>query len=286
VLRTNLSTRPFYNERAVHWGLGLALVAILALTAFNVTRVLALSQEQSVLATAAEHDEAQARALAGEAATVRASIDQKALERVIHAAQEANEIIDQRTFSWTEVLNYIERTLPPGVMLSSVTPRVDKGRFYVRMTVLGRSVEAIDEFIEKLEATHAFSGMSPSTERITESGLYEVLIVGNYQPSAAPPAATADEPGAAAPATSAPGTTATGAASASAPAAPATAPAASAPAAGTPTKGTPAAAAHAGERPTPAPSPASTTPSKGTPAARGGSQSGHGVPAAAGRGVS
>jgi hypothetical protein len=36
VLRGNLSTRPFYNERLVTLGLALAAVAALALTAFNV----------------------------------------------------------------------------------------------------------------------------------------------------------------------------------------------------------------------------------------------------------
>jgi hypothetical protein len=185
VLRTNLSTRPFYNERAVYWGLGLALVAILALTAFNVTRILALSQQQSALATAADRDEERARALTSDAQRVRAGIDQDALEHVIHAAQEANEIIDARTFSWTELLNHIERTLPIGVMLTSVTPKTDKGHFRVQLVVVGKQVESVDEFIDKLEATHAFSGMSPSTERIMENGLYEVAITGDYQPSAA-----------------------------------------------------------------------------------------------------
>ncbi len=185
MLRTNLSTRPFYNERAVHWGLGLALVAMLALTAFNVTRVLALSQQQSMLAAAADRDEERARALTGEAGALRASIDQTALEHVIHAAQEANEIIDARTFSWTELLNHIERTLPTGVMLTAVTPRVDKGRFHIQMNVIGKAVEGVDDFIDRLEATHAFSGMSPTTEHITEQGYYEVLIVGDYDPSAA-----------------------------------------------------------------------------------------------------
>lgn len=186
MLRTNLSTKPFYNERAVHWGLGLALVAILVLTAFNVTRVLALSQEQSVLATAAERDEAQAQSLRGDAAQLRASIDQKALERVVKAAAEANDIIDQRTFSWTELLNYIEQTLPPGVMLTSVTPQLDKGRVKVNLIVLGRSVENVDEFIDKMEGTHAFSAMSPLSERKTENGLVEVAITGQYHPGVTP----------------------------------------------------------------------------------------------------
>jgi hypothetical protein len=169
----------------VYWGLGLALVGILALTAFNVTRILALSQQQSALATDAERDEQRARALTGEAQTVRASIDQAALEQVIHAAQEANEIIDARTFSWTELLNHIERTLPTGVMLTSVTPRVDKGRFYISMVVVGKDVEVINEFIDKLEGTKAFSAMSPSTERMLENGMYEVIIRGSYEPDKA-----------------------------------------------------------------------------------------------------
>jgi len=190
VLRTNLSTRPFYNERAVHWGLALALIAILALTAFNVTRVLALSQEQSALATTAERDESQARALTADAASLRASIDKKALERVVLAAEEANDIIDQRTFSWTELLNHIERTLPPSVMLTSVSPRVDKGHVTIQLIVLGRSVETVNDFIDKLEGTKAFSDMSPISERITEAGLSEVIIVGNYQAGIA---AAADE---------------------------------------------------------------------------------------------
>jgi Tfp pilus assembly protein PilN len=191
VLRTNLSTRPFYNERAVHWGLALALVAILALTAFNVSRVLALSQQQSVLATAAERDEAQARALVSDAASLRASIDQKALEHVVHAAEEANEIIDERTFSWTELLNHIERTLPPSVMLTAVTPHADKGQVKVSLIVLGRSVETVDDFIDKMEGTKAFSDMSPLSEHITEAGLYEVTITGTYHPGVA---AVAPEP--------------------------------------------------------------------------------------------
>jgi Tfp pilus assembly protein PilN len=227
-----------------------AAVAILALTVFNVTRVLALSQQQSTLAAAAERDEAQARALSAEAATVRASIDQKALEQVVHAAQEANDIIDQRTFSWTELLNHIERTLPAGVMLTSVAPRADKGRFHVAMIVRGRSVETVDDFIEKLEGTHAFTDLSPNTERVTENALFEVSIIGDYHPGVAAPAgAKTDQP--------------SPQASDGPPAPDAAADTASTGAAGR-------AASPAGRAgsPTPPRSPTSTSPSTGTPAAR------------------
>ena len=43
MLRTNLSTRPFYNQRAVHLLLALAGVVVVVLTAFNAIRIIALS---------------------------------------------------------------------------------------------------------------------------------------------------------------------------------------------------------------------------------------------------
>ena len=39
MLRTNLSTRPFYNERAVQLLLALAALLVVVLTAFNAIRI-------------------------------------------------------------------------------------------------------------------------------------------------------------------------------------------------------------------------------------------------------
>jgi len=53
VIRANLSTRPFYNERAVQiWLLVLALI-VAAATVFNVARVIRYSQTDTELATQA-----------------------------------------------------------------------------------------------------------------------------------------------------------------------------------------------------------------------------------------
>jgi Tfp pilus assembly protein PilN len=183
VLKTNLSTRPFYNERAVHWALGLAFAAIIALTVFNVTRVLSLSARQGTLSAEVQREEAGITKLNAQAAKVRGSIDQKALARVIASAKEANALIDQRTFSWTELFNHLESTLPTGVMLTSVKPRVVKDEFYIQLTVLGREVENIDEFIEKLEGTGAFTGVMADEEAVTEEDEVEARIEARYNPA-------------------------------------------------------------------------------------------------------
>jgi Tfp pilus assembly protein PilN len=183
VLKTNLSTRPFYNERAVHWALALAFAAIVALTIFNVTRVLSLSARQGTLSAEVQREEARIEQLTAQATKVRGSIDQKALERVIASAKEANAIIDQRTFSWTELFNHLENTLPTGVMLTAVRPRVGKDGFQIELTVRSREVELIDEFIEKLEATGAFTGVMAGEEAINESEEVEARIEGRYNPA-------------------------------------------------------------------------------------------------------
>jgi hypothetical protein len=201
MLRTNLATRPFYNERLIHVLLGVGLVLVAAFTAFNVSRLLSLSRQQAAFTDAASRDEGRAADLRGRAAAIRRGIDPKALARVTQAAIEANRLIDARTFSWTALFNDIEATLPPTVMLSSVTPSVSDQRegVQVRFMVVGRTVDAIDTFIERLEETGRFRDVIASSEQVTEEGLYETTIEGAYLQGVAP-ANGSDAPAAAAPA--------------------------------------------------------------------------------------
>jgi hypothetical protein len=197
MLRTNLATRPFYNERLVHWLIGAAAVFVLAFTAFNVSEYLRLSGRQGGLAADAARDEAMARTLTLRAADVRRRIDAKTLARISAQAAEANGIIDARTFSWTALFDDIEATLPPTVMLTTITPSIGPDGATVRLTVLGRTVDAIDTFIERLEATTRFENVQPASENVTDDGLFQTLVTGRYlaAPSpAVPPAAPAAPP--------------------------------------------------------------------------------------------
>ena len=198
MLRTNLASRPFYNERLVHWLMAAAVVFVLAFTAFNVSQYLQLSGRQGGLAADAARDEAMARTLTARAAEARRRIDAKSLERISAQAAEANGIIDARTFSWTALFDDVEATLPPTVMLTAITPRIGPDGATVRLTVLGKTVEAIDTFIERLEATTRFENVQPSSEVVTDDGLFETVVSGRYL--TLPPAAPAPPAGPALPA--------------------------------------------------------------------------------------
>jgi Tfp pilus assembly protein PilN len=181
VIRTNLSTRPFYNERAVHIWLAIIALAVVAATAFNVSRVIRYSQSDTRLATQADRDEARATDLRKEAAQLRASVDPRQVDLASADARQANELIDRRTFSWTELFNRFETTLPDDVRITSVRPKIDAAKgFVVVISVVARNVDDVNLFMENLEKTGAFSSLISREEHFNEQGLLEATLETNY----------------------------------------------------------------------------------------------------------
>jgi hypothetical protein len=182
MLRTNLSTRPFYNERGVHSLLTVTALIVLAFTIFNLTQIVLLTRRYSALRTESAAADARTEELRAQAAQMRQAIDTKQLDSISHAAREANDIINQRLFSWTDLLNrFDENTMPADVRISSLRPRVERnGTVIVSMTVSARSVDSIEEFMANLEKTTAFSEVFPSQDERGEGGLVQATIEGKY----------------------------------------------------------------------------------------------------------
>lgn len=187
MLRTNLSTRPFYNERAVHLAIAAFALFVFAITAWNVISVLSLSRQNTELSSHVDRDHDEAARLTRAATEIRGKINQAELQRVVNAAREANSLIDQRTFSWTAFFNQLESTMPPDVMLASVRPHVEKDVTRVTMQLLARRAEDADEFIERLEATGAFEDVVPTQQDRNEDGLYRVTVESVYTANSAEP---------------------------------------------------------------------------------------------------
>lgn len=198
MLRTNLSTRPFYNVRAVRALIGLFGLVVLAFTLFNVVQFVRLSTRQSALSADAVRAETEAARLRTQAAAFRARIDPRELASVSADAKEANAIIDRRAFSWTTLFSQFEQALPPDVRITAVQPRREQdGTFAVNIGVQARRVEDVEAFIQALEAQTPFRNVLAREEQTGDGGLIEAVIDGHYLP-ARPAAATASGPNSAA----------------------------------------------------------------------------------------
>ena len=183
MLRTNLSTRPFYNERGLHAVLTVIGVLVVALTVFNIPRILVLTREERAFSARSAAAESRAATLRNQAMTVRRGVDPKELEQISAEARQANTLIGRRLFSWTDLLNRLETTLPDDVRITSMHPNIEKaGSVSVMMTVEGRRVEDINTFMERLEATGAFAEVFSREEMTTEQGLRRAVIEGQYRP--------------------------------------------------------------------------------------------------------
>ena len=151
-----------------------------AVTFFNAKEVLALSARHTALRTQMDADRARAAEFRQRAARLRAELKQEDLERVLAETREANELIDQRTFSWTELFNHLEVTLPPEVMLRAVQPQIRDGQMTVTLGIVGRRVDDIESFMERLERTGAFRDLLATSESPQEDGSLNGTVVGVY----------------------------------------------------------------------------------------------------------
>jgi hypothetical protein len=186
MLRTNLSTRPFYNVRAVQVALGVLAIVVAAATLFNLVQIIRLTTSQQTLGARAAEAEREAERLRAEATRIRAQINPRELQTVANAAREANAIIDRRAFSWTELFAQFETTLPPDVRITAVAPRVENDMFVVGVAVEAREAEDLDAFIEALENTGTFHNVLATSTQTGTEGLLEAIVEGAYQPPAQP----------------------------------------------------------------------------------------------------
>jgi hypothetical protein len=181
MLRTNLATRPFYNEPLVRVLLIVLAIVALALTAYNVSRIVSLSGGQGEAGLRADRAEARAAELTRAAGSIRATLKPKDLDAVASAAREANDIIAGRTFSWTDLFNQLEKTLPDEVRILSITPRVERdGRMMIAMVVVAQRAEDVDAFISQLEATKTFANLLSHQEAVNQEGMLETVMEGQY----------------------------------------------------------------------------------------------------------
>jgi type IV pilus assembly protein PilN len=189
MIRTNLSTRPFYDQRAVHTWLLVAAILVAAATAFNVSRVLRYSRSDTQLAGEAARDEARAADLRQQAFRLRSTVDPKQIDFASNEARQANELIDRRTFSWTELFNRFETTLPDEVRITAVRPQMDKQRGIVlNIAAIARSNDDMETFMERLRETGVFPSVQPIEEHFDDAGLLETSIEATYVPNNKPPA--------------------------------------------------------------------------------------------------
>jgi Tfp pilus assembly protein PilN len=163
-LRLNLSTAPRENKRPFIAGasllgaIALILLAILSHQAYESWRANRdIRQNIAQLERQIQASEQKQSALETYFRTPQA-------QQVLDRAGFLNSLIDERSFPWTKVFADLGETLPAGVRVVSISPRLDHGRALVKLTVSAMSDDAKVKFLQTLERSKDFAEIQVQAE--------------------------------------------------------------------------------------------------------------------------
>jgi Tfp pilus assembly protein PilN len=88
-----------------------------------------------------------------------------------------NDFVDESSFDWTRMFMDLEKTLPVGVHVVSIQPKLDKGRMSVHLTVGAVSDEAKIKFLRAMENSPAFSNIELRNIHEPSSGNSDLSVM-------------------------------------------------------------------------------------------------------------
>ena len=156
------SNRRFAVGAAIVGVLGVTAMLVLAGRAFSVWRAdTAFRTEQSQIETEMSQLRAQRRELEQFFAQPD-TVQRRELAAFL------NGLIAERAFPWTRIFMDLERSLPAGVRVVSIEPRLVADHVELRLTVGAVTDEDKLKFLRVLEGSHEFSGIQVLGEKRSE----------------------------------------------------------------------------------------------------------------------
>ncbi|MBK8596358.1 MAG: hypothetical protein IPN83_12410 [Holophagales bacterium] len=185
-IRPNLARRPFVDSRPANVAAVLLLLVVLVLTLVSVRTVHAYLEgsrqsRAGIVSLRAEIARFEASARAAEEKLTRFD-----LAGMSAGAEEANELVRLRSFSWSRFLTRLEKTLPYDVRVVSVA--LSKGTeekkpgaarpgaeeaFLVSLSLVSRDPDGLPKLIRAFYASPWFDAPTPRSETGGEQGSAE-----------------------------------------------------------------------------------------------------------------
>jgi hypothetical protein len=150
-----------------------------------VSRLVTLSAERAELDgnIARDHDEAE-RIRADIRATV-SGVDVSRLAELVAGAAEANRLIAERTFSWTQFFEIVEGAMPYEVRLVAVAHRLEGDERLLVLNLIAQDDARLGEFVSAMLETGAFFDVLPVEKARNDDGTWSAIVETYYLPPAA-----------------------------------------------------------------------------------------------------
>jgi len=185
-IHLNLASKPYRDFGVFYAALGVAALVALVLMTYNVLtawRYLVDTKEARTeiapLGKQTAHEGETAEWMGKRIAAIDAvALDEK--------AKFINSQIRERVFSWSTLMERLEKLLPGDVRLTSLNPSVEEdGTVQLSLSCVSRKSDGLVTLLDRLYADSAFKGAFPSADNKQPDGTHRIEISTTYLPAVA-----------------------------------------------------------------------------------------------------
>jgi hypothetical protein len=168
-LRLNLSTAPQENRRPfVAGAVAVGVIAVIALVVLSQAAYDSWRSNRTVHSQIAALQDQITRSAAAQAA-LAAYFQTPNAQKVLDRAGFLNSLIGARSFPWTDIFTALEGTLPAGVRVVKIEPKLVNGRAELSLTIAAVNDEQGIKFLEAMEKSKVFSDVQVESQKREET---------------------------------------------------------------------------------------------------------------------
>jgi len=182
-LHVNLASRPFRDYRPVYAVVVAASLAIAFLMLNNIDTYYRYLRNTRTTRNEIARIEGQTRQEHERADAARREISTIDLVSLSKQSKFVNSQLEQRAFSWSGLLDRLERVLPDNVRITSVAPRFDEtGIVHLSLSCEGKSGDSMLQAINRFQKDPQFANPFPTAQEAIPGGIHFGLNV-DYKPA-------------------------------------------------------------------------------------------------------
>jgi Tfp pilus assembly protein PilN len=181
----NLASKPYRNERPFIAVVVVSSLLIAFLTLMNFDSWYRYRNETQTTRSKIATLEKQAEQERARTDAVNQKIKGVDVRLLAKQTQFANAQLAQRAFSWSELLDNLERVLPDYVRLETITPSFEpSGLVHLTLQCVARDGDGLVNTLNRFNRSQHFTNPFPTNEDHTDQG-YRFNIGVDYKPSVA-----------------------------------------------------------------------------------------------------
>ena len=184
-LHLNLASRPYRDYRPVYAVVVVASLLIAFMLLNNIETGYRYARDTRTTREKIAAIEQQTQAEDQRAAAAMQRIRTVNVKVLADQAQFVNARLAERAFSWSELLDRLERVLPDDVRIESVSPSFAKdGTVHLSLAAISKTDAGMVRTLDRFNRDSRFANAFPNAEAKTNAG-YRFGIAVDYRPSIA-----------------------------------------------------------------------------------------------------